>query len=51
MLHELFTAFVVYFKTQATAQRLVKDQRWVKRRVAKDCERNKPDVLEYFIGI
>lgn len=51
MLHELFTAFVIYFKTRALVQRLHKVQRWDKRRVAKDCERNKPDVIEYYIGI
>ena len=51
MLHELFTAFVIYFKTHAPAQRLHKVQRWDKRRVAKDCERNKPDVIKYYIGI
>jgi len=47
----LFIAFLIYFKTQAIAQRLDNVQRWDKRRVAKDCERNKPDVMKYYIGI
>ena len=51
MLHELFTGFVIYFKTQEIAQRLDEAQRWDKRRVAKDCERNKPDAMKYYIGI
>ena len=47
----VFTAFVIYLKTQALAQRLHKVQRRDKRRFAKDCERNKPDLMKYYTGI
>jgi len=51
MLRELFTASVICFKTQAIAQRLDEVQRWDKRRIAKDCERNKRDGMKYYITI